>query len=136
MIKKSKKIYLALIGIGFLFVIGGVISIFFEIDNRFLSFFSGLGCALVGIAFMNLFLFAKKPQIIKQQEINQNDERFIKIREKSAYATFFTTMFGLVVVEFIFLWLDYSIPCFIVIVLMFVHIISLFLFMFYNSKKL
>lgn len=77
----------------------------------------------------------RKPEDIRQQEINEKDERFIKIREKSAYATFYVTMIGLSVVELVFAWLEYLIPCFIIIGLMAVHIISYFVFLYRYNRK-
>lgn len=43
---------------------------------------------------------------MERQEINENDERNIKIREKSAYGTFFVTLFCLAAANVVFLFLN------------------------------
>jgi uncharacterized membrane protein len=68
-----------------------------------------------------MIMLRRKPEDVRQQKINENDERNRKAREKSAYGTFFVTMFGLSAAEIVFLYLDYMIPCFTVLGLMTIH---------------
>ena len=136
MIKKKKGYYILIVALGMVLMLSGILVEYLVGESRYLGFASGFGAAMIGVGVMNLFLITRKPEVIKQQEINQKDERFVKIREKSAYTTFFVTLFGMVAVEMIFLFMDYMIPCFIVIGLMAVHVISLFVSIYHYNKKL
>lgn len=136
MIKKKKGNYILIVALGMVLMLSGILVEYFVGESRYLGFASGFGAAMIGVGVMNLFLITRKPEVIKQQEINEKDERFVKIREKSAYTTFFVTLFGMVAVEMIFLFMDYMIPCFIVIGLMAVHVISLFVSIYHYNKKL
>lgn len=135
--KKSKALYIILLIIGVALIVSGILVNYFLDSSKYLGFGSGLGSAFIAIGIMNLILLkVQKPEVLKQQQINEKDERNIKIREKSAYATFYITMFGLTVVELIFVLLDYVIPGFIVMGLLFIHIISLLLYTAHYSKKI
>lgn len=136
MIKKKKGYYILIVALGMVLMLSGILVEYLVGESRYLGFASGFGAAMIGVGVMNLFLIIRKPEVIKQQEINQKDERFVKIREKSAYTTFFITLFGMAAVEMIFLFMDYMIPCFIIIGLMAVHVISLFVFIYHYNKKL
>ncbi|MDD3315346.1 MAG: DUF2178 domain-containing protein [Syntrophaceticus sp.] len=136
MIKKKKGYYILIVALGMVLMLSGILVEYLVGESRYLGFASGFGAAMIGVGVMNLFLITRKPEVIKQQEINQKDERFVKIREKSAYTTFFITLFGMAAVEMIFLFMDYMIPCFIIIGLMAVHVISLFVFIYHYNKKL
>jgi len=135
-IKKKKGYYILIVALGMVLMLSGILVEYLVGESRYLGFASGFGAAMIGVGVMNLFLIIRKPEVIKQQEINQKDERFVKIREKSAYTTFFITLFGMAAVEMIFLFMDYMIPCFIIIGLMAVHVISLFVFIYHYNKKL
>lgn len=134
--KKRKGLFILLVCCGLALLLAGFIANYFELDNRFFGFASGIGCAAIALGFVGMVSLKRKPEDVKQQEINENDERSIKIREKSAYSTFFVTMIGLSAVELTFVWLDYIVPCFIIIGLMSVHVISYFIFLYRNNNKL
>lgn len=136
MIKKKKGNYILIVALGMVLMLSGILVEYLVGESRYLGFASGFGAAIIGVGVMNLFLITRKPEVIKQQEINEKDERLVKIREKSAYTTFFITLFGMAAVEMIFLFMDYMIPCFIIIGLMAVHVISLFVFIYHYNKKL
>jgi len=83
-----------------------------------------------------LILLKKRPEIAHRQEINENDERFIKIKEKSAQDTWYVTLIGLLVAEFVFVFQGAMVPMIITIALMAVHVISYLIFLYINDKKL
>ena len=96
MIKKSKGLFLSLIGFGLVAILGGCLAEHDRLSNeRLLEFASGAGCAIIALGFVGLVSLKRSPKQVKQQEINENDERHIKIREKSAYSMFYVTMIGL-----------------------------------------
>lgn len=133
--KKKKRNYMLIVALGLVLMLSGILVEYFVGESRYLGFASGFGAAMIGVGIMNLFLITRKPEVIKQQEINQKDERFVKIREKSAYATFFVTLFSMAAVEMIFLFMDFLIPCFIIIGLMAFHVISFFVSIYHYNKK-
>lgn len=135
-VKQTKKFYIFLVCFGLLLLAGGIIAEALDFDNRLLGFGSGLGCAAIALGVVGMVSLKRKPADARQHAINENDERFIKIREKSAYGTFFVTMISLSVVELVFVWLDYLIPCYIIIGLMAIHVFSYFIFLYLNNKKL
>ncbi|MDR1117091.1 MAG: hypothetical protein LBL09_02450 [Oscillospiraceae bacterium] len=139
-VKHSKKLYILLVCLGLALMAAGAIaeqsSFASGLPGRFLGFGAGLGSAAAALGSVGLILLRRKPEDARQQEINENDERFIKIREKSAQSTWYVTLTSLLALEFVFLFLDYMIPCFIVIGVMAVHVISYFAFLYRNSKKL
>ncbi len=133
---KTKKGYVILTIIGLVVMGSGVVAEVFLGDSRYLGFASGLGSAGAALGAMNLILLNRKPETIRQQEINDKDERLIQIREKSAYSTFFITLFGMAALEVVFLFTDSLTSCILVIGLMAVHVVSFFGFLNYYSQRL
>jgi uncharacterized membrane protein len=72
----------------------------------------------------------------KQQELELNDERNIKVREKSAYNTFYTTLLCLIVAIGTFIVLEIWLATFIISGALAVHVVSYFAFRYINNKKL
>jgi uncharacterized membrane protein len=136
LVKKTGRTYTIFACLGVLLMIAGGYAKKHGFDNRFLDFGAGLGVVAAILGSVGMILFRKNPHGEFQQKIEENDERNIKIREKAAYSTFFVTLSGLSVVEIVFLYLDYMIPCFIVLGLMSIHVASYFLFMYQNDKSL
>jgi uncharacterized membrane protein len=78
----------------------------------------------------------KHPEIIRQEEINEKDERSVQIRGRAAQSTFYISLFGMVAVNIIFLFMDLLIPCVIIIGLMALHAISYFAFIGHFNKEM
>jgi len=139
-LKKSKKLFTYLVGLGLLLMAAGaVLGGFMKDDSlgsRIIGFGAGFGSAIVAVAAVNLILLRRNPDARREQEINEKDERHINIRERSAYNTFFVTTFSLFAAAFVFMCLDYWVSCFITIGLLFIHCISYFVFLHHNSKRL
>ena len=136
-IKKNKGLFLSLISFGLVVILGGYLSERYLLSNeRLLEFASGIGCAIIALSFVGLVSLERSPEQVKLQKINENDERHIKIREKSAYSMFYVTMIGLSISELTFVWMDYIIPCVIIIALMAVHVFGYFVSLHLNSKRL
>ena len=74
--------------------------------------------------------------VTKHKKIELNDERNIKIREKSAYYTFFVTLYSLFVAGIIFVVLEMWLATSIIVGMQTVHVVSYFAFRLLNSKKL
>ena len=137
---KSKLAFISLVCLGALLMAAGAIANHYLEDDtlggRMFGAGAGFGSAIVGVAAVNLMLEKRNPDRQKQQEIYEKDERFVKIREKSAQSTWYVTLFSLLALEFAFLFLDYMIPCYIVIGVMAIHVFSYFVFIHRNSKRL
>lgn len=124
LIKHTKRSYILLLFVGAVLVAAGVIATWLGFGSRLLSFGMGLGTASMGLGAVGLIALRAKPEDARQREIDDKDERYVKIREKSAYSTFFVTLAGLCAVVLAFVLLDYLIPCYFVIGLMALHIAS------------
>lgn len=143
-VKKSKKLYMFLVCFGMLLIaavtlIGFVTEYNAEqntLSSRLIGFGSGFGSAFVAAGSIGLILMRKKPEDVRQQKIDENDERNIRIREKSAYGTYFITIFSLMAVGMVFVLLDYIIPAYIIIGVMAINVFSYFVFIYHNNKKL
>jgi uncharacterized membrane protein len=134
--KQSKKALAFIFAFGLILQAAGITAKHFGVEHRLLDFASGVGCAAIILYVVGVALAAKNPKTQKQQEIEAKDERSIKIREKAAYSTFFITLAGLSIVEIAFVWLEYLIPCYVVIGLMAIHVISYFIFLSWSNNKL
>ena len=137
---KSKVAFISLVCLGIVLMIAGAIANYYLEDDslggRMLGAGAGFGSAIVAVAAVNLILIKRNPDKQRQQEINEKDERSIRIREKSAQSTWYVTLFSLLALEFAFLFLDYLIPCYVVIGVMVIHVVSYFIFIYRNNKKL
>lgn len=136
MLKKKKHIYVGITLLGLLLVLSGIFAEGLWGESRYLGFASGLGCSMIAIGVLNVYVIEKKPEAVKSQEINEKDERFVKLREKSAYATYYVTLFSMAAVEVSFLFMDYLIPCFVVIGLMVLQTASFLFFMRRYGKQM
>jgi uncharacterized membrane protein len=134
--KRNEKLYMFLVCFGIVLIGAGSVVKGSGIEPRFFEFAAGIGSAAVGLGAVGLILIRKKPETVQQQEIEQNDERNIKIREKSAYGTFFVMMLALLAAEIAFLVLDMWLACLVVIGVMAVHVGSFLILLYINNKRL
>lgn len=133
---KTKNFYLLIIIAGVVtFFIGISYSLFYD-NNMFIGIFSGVGGAWIGVGALNLYKLKRKPNIIKKQEIAENDERNIEIRQKAAYSTFFVTLFGLVLLQIIFVVNNYTTASILTTIVLAIHVISLLVFLRHYNNKL
>lgn len=139
---KGEKYWKILIVIGFISVLFGIISKGMIPDNiHNLSMFSGmitgLGGAFLGIGIYRLIgLRTKSQQKLKQEEIELNDERNIQILRISHTAANVTATILLGVMSFIFVFLDYIIPAFILIAAIYIQLMAFSLAYKHYSKKM
>ena len=104
----NRKRWSVLFYVGFGFLgLNFVLSRFFNeaVDIRLLDFIAGFGIAimLVGLFFMLYNRYSSDGE--KQYEIDKNDERNIRIKEKAAYSSWYATfaIFGIIAMVFLFL---------------------------------
>jgi len=71
------------------------------------NFISGFGVALILIGVFYAFRERSNPEAVKQREIDEKDERNIRIKEKAGYATWHVTLLMLVAMAFVFIFMDY-----------------------------
>ena len=139
--KKLSKSYIFYIGI-IIFAVGLLLKILIPASDGALHslpfVLSGFGSGIIGVGVANILrkrTLDNDPQKAKQYEINENDERNIRIREKAGYATWYTTLLMLSVISLTFVVLDYKVVCFISLGALFIHIISLYVYIsIYNRK--
>jgi uncharacterized membrane protein len=125
-----------LFGAGWALLLFGTVAKIFDYGQSVSGFALGVGCGFIAVGTALMYRRFRNPKQAREEEIVQKDERFIKIREKSAYAMYFVTLFALAIVVFVFLCLDYTIPGYIAIGLIAVHSIGYFIFLHLNNKKL
>jgi uncharacterized membrane protein len=139
-ISKSIRPYITLICLGAALVLTGVIAKILVEDNdingRLIGLGAGLGGATIALGFVGLILQRRKPEVKRQQEIDEKDERNIRIREKSAYDTFLMTLLCLIAAEIVFIFLDEMILCLIIIGVMTIQLFSYLVFLYRNSERL
>jgi len=104
----------------------------YGLDNRIFQFTVPLSWVAIGVGNWLITRFVTN----KHQLIELNDERNIKIREKSAYYTYFLTLYSLFVAGIIFVILEMWLATIIIIGVQTVHVISYFAFRYVNNKKL
>lgn len=133
-LKKDQTIYTILLIIGIIISIGSIVLANMS-KFEFIGGISGLGGAWIAISVMKLYQIRKKPKKVKEQIIEQYDERNIAIRGYAGYATFITTLLTISIMTFIFMMLNCTWPIIIGVGLMLTHIISYLFFIVYYSKK-
>lgn len=134
--KKSERVFMLLVIIGLLMLAAGSLLRGNEVNNRLFEFFGGVGGAIVAIGSVSLIRLRVNPKSVKEQEISDKDERNIKIREKSAYSSFFVTLIALSITELVFVVLDNVMACFVTTIVMGVHVLSYLLLLHFNNNKL
>jgi len=104
----------------------------YGMDNKIFQFMLPLASVVYVVGNWLLTRFV----ITKHREIELNDERNIKIREKSAHTTFFVTLLCLVVAVITFIVLGMWLATIIIIGVQIVHVVSFLAFRYINNKKL
>ncbi|MFA7076120.1 MAG: DUF2178 domain-containing protein [Candidatus Izemoplasmatales bacterium] len=140
--KKNLGSYVFYLGLG-VFVIGIILQIF-GADNEgtmesLSNVLKGFGAGIIAVGVANIIrkkLLEKNPQKAKLYEINENDERNIRIREKAGCATWYSTVFILAAISMTFVVLDYHVPGYISIGALFIHVGSMFVYMYIYNKKI
>lgn len=137
--KKQHKSYIFYMGI-LIFVIGLLLKFLIpETNGSWQSVITGFGAGIVGVGIAGIFrqkMIEKDPKKAKQYEIAEKDERNIRLREKAGYATWYITLFMLGILSLVFVMLDYKLQSFLTIGVLFIHIISLFVYIIIYNKKL
>ena len=100
---------------------------------------SGFGAGIMGVGV--IFLFRKRrieadPEKAKQFEIDENDERNIRLKEKAGYAAWHITLFALAALSLTFLILDDRAACLLSLGVLLIHKISLVIFTYAYNKKM
>ena len=78
----------------------------------------------------------KNPETAKQQDIEAADERNIKIREKSAYSTFFITLLTFAAAMAIFVLQKNAAAVVVINIFMAVHVFSYLMLLRINSNRM
>ena len=136
LLKRSEKTFLLFVCFGMVLIGASTLLKGSGIENRYFEFAAGIGGGAIGLGSFGLIYLRRHPVNAKQQEIHEKDERNIKIRETSAYNSFYLTLLCLVAAIFVFLILNNLVATGIVTVLVAVHVASFFILMSINSKKL
>ena len=132
----KNKLVSTMPAIGFLLVAASFLAKHLGVNPIAACFLAGFGSAWIGLGVIGVFVKRLNPEYLKGQEINQKDERYIQIREKSGYIAFLVTLFSFAILEFVFLLADNDIACILTIGAMAVHIASFFIALNYYNKKI
>lgn len=140
--KKQSKSYIFYMGI-IIFVIGLLLKFLIPVSDGVLKtlpfVLTGFGAGIIGVGVVNIIrkrVIDNNPQKAKQYEIDEKDERNIQIREKAGYATWYTSLFMLSAISLTFVVLDYKVAVFISLGALFIHIISLFVYIYIYNRKI
>ena len=134
--KNRKKMFIILVIVGVGLLVSGVIVELLTGESRYLGFAMGFGVAITLVAAGNLILMRRRPELAKEEEINEKDERFIQIRGRAAQTTYYISLFGMLAAAMVFLFLNDITACFVVIGLMLLHTVSYFALLGHYSKKM
>lgn len=140
--KKQPKTYLFYMGI-IVFVISILLKVLMPDAEGPLEalpyVLSGFGSGIIGVGVVSIIRKRKikqNPEKAKLYEIAEKDERNIKLREKAGYASWHITLFLLAILSMAFVIFDYKMACWLTIGALFIHVISLFIFIAIYDKKL
>ena len=95
----------------------------------------GLGSILIGTNLLVVFRLSNS-KLTKELEINEKDERNIRVREKSGYSTWFITQLALVAMLISLSIMDYDVPAWIALAVLAIHNGSLLLGIAVHNKKI
>lgn len=97
----------------------------------------GLGIIWVGVVCtIRMRKIKQDPKKARQYEIAEKDERNIRLREKAGYASWIISLFVMAILSMVFIIFDYKIACLLAIIALFIHVISLFVFIAIYDKKI
>ena len=122
--KLSKKYYIAMIIIGGIIFISGIVFGILNEFARYSGFTNGGGAAWVTMGVIGLNNIRKNPNFLKEHEINSNDERLIRIKEKSALIAFVISIFAAITAMMIFFIIKNYTVCVVMIVVVLIQFIS------------
>ncbi len=139
---KQIKSYVFYVGVA-AFAIGLLLKSFFPEANGAMQSLSfvliGFGSGIIGVGIASLWrqrTLKDHPEKVKQMEIDEKDERNVRLREKAGYATWYVTMFVLAALSMAFVVMDLAIACWLTLGALFVHIISFFVCIGRYNKKM
>ena len=104
----KRKVWSVLFYVGFgLLAVNFLLAQFFPeaVDTRILDFIAGFGIAIMLVGLFFIFNHRYSPEGAKQREVDENDERNIRIKEKAAYSSWYASLaiFGIIAILFVFL---------------------------------
>lgn len=140
--KKKPKSYIFFLGIA-LFALGLLLRVLLaEEEGAALSLpyvLLGVGTGITGVGAVNLYklrLLRENPEKARQLEIEEMDERNIRLREKAGYASWYVTLFALAALSLTLVVLNYKTACLLSICVLLVHTASLFIGIYVYNKEL
>lgn len=121
--------------VGFMILISGFVLLKIIDNGMILGGIFGVSFPLIFRSSVNLYKYKGDSNFFIDQKIEENDERFIMLRHKAAYSTWYITMIGLVSLSYILLVLGERVASLLSLGLLAIHIISLIISLkYYNDK--
>jgi uncharacterized membrane protein len=105
----------------------------------YFHFVAGLGAGLMFVGAIYKVIFRNSdnsPEAVKQREIDENDERNIRIKEKAGYASWHATLLIFVAMALIFIIIDYPLGYWLSASAIILHKIILLIFTSVYNKKM
>ena len=135
-----RRLSLIALCVGALMFVGGVVlALLFKDAEGIMGalpvIIIGLGSILIGTNLMVVFRLSNS-KLAKELEINEKDERNIRVREKSGYSTWFITQLALVAMLISLSIMDYDVPAWIALAVLAIHNGSLLLGIAVHNKKI
>lgn len=141
---RKQSIYYAFLFAGLILLAVGLLLKFLNstVEDVILSLtfiMIGLGAGLIGASLAKILvesMIKRDPVLAKQYEINEKDERNVRLREKAGYASWYMTLLMLALITFVFLVLDYKLPTYILSGALLIHCASFFGYVYVFNKKI
>jgi uncharacterized membrane protein len=134
--QKSKKNIIITFVVIALMLAAGALCTNIGLPDRFSGIFFGFATGLALVVLIVLLRSKRDPQSERQLTINANDERCEKIREKSAYTSWYISIFSLSAGVLLCAMLDMMPAAYILLCIEAIHAVSYFALLNYNGKRL
>ncbi|WP_409200447.1 DUF2178 domain-containing protein [Methanobrevibacter sp. DSM 116169] len=108
----------------------------FTEDNFWTNMLSCWGAIFLVAGLVRWYMIKKNPTWVETNEIEEYDERNSIIRGQAAYLTFVISTIFLALMSTVFIYLDYLIPLYLSLILLFGQYIVFIVLIKYYSRKL
>jgi uncharacterized membrane protein len=105
----------------------------------YFHFIAGLGAGLIFVGAVYKVIFRNNdnsPEAVRQREIDEKDERNIRIKEKAGYASWHATLLIFVAMALVFIFMDYPLGYWLSAGAVVLHKITLLIFTSIYNKKM
>jgi len=127
-------------------IAGAILRVFFvnnEISSEAISHLSwallGFGSSLSLLAvihYVNRFIIKNSPELAKTMEIEEKDERNVRVSEKAALGAWYITVYTSIALMFTLVALGFTTAFWLALIAFVINVTSLFIYVFVYNKKM